>query len=80
MEIREGRFYLRKLTGYPWKVEAVNPNGTVAIVREGKYPEREMVADKETFLRDFEEDWYCPACEGDITYPHRYPCAYGTGN
>lgn len=80
MDIREGRHYCRKLTGYFWKVEAVNPNGTVAIVLDGKHPERELVADKETFLRDFEEDWNCPACEGDITSPHRSNCAYGTGN
>ena len=31
MEIREHQVWKRKLTGYLWKIEAVNPGGTIAI-------------------------------------------------
>lgn len=55
MELREGNFYRRKLTGYLWRIEALNPNGDIAIKQELGYerPEREMLTEQQ-FRESFE--------------------------
>lgn len=78
MELREGQFWKRKLTGFNWQIEALNPGGTVAIkLAEGE--ERELL-ERVEFLEKFtgplipvlyrREPKLCAACEGDVTEPH----------
>lgn len=52
MELRERQIWKRKLTGYFWRVEAVNPGGTVAIkLADGE--DRELL-ERADFLEKFE--------------------------
>lgn len=52
MELREKQFWKRKLGGYIWQIEALNSNGTVALVMWDDTPEREVLT-REDFLTRF---------------------------
>jgi hypothetical protein len=52
MEIREGQFWKRKLSGFVWQVEAVNPGGTIAIKLWDEIPDHELLTQEE-FLERF---------------------------
>lgn len=55
MEIREGQFWTRKCSGFLWEVEAVNPNGILAL-RTGTDPVEHESFTREDFLERFVHD------------------------
>ena len=53
MELKEGDFWRRKLTGFIWEIQAINPGGTVAIKLWDEIPNHELLT-REDFLEKFE--------------------------
>lgn len=79
-----GSLWKRKQGRFFWEVTDTEPafGGGVAValhLRGLELPEVEMHS-LEYFLEHFEPADGCPACAGDVTFPHSADCAYAPGN